>query len=331
MSCGSGLPSTAYNPPSIPIPSKENPEGKFSVIINNGDEYTDNQTITLKLYAGADTKRMAISNMADFAGASQIPYQETMEWKLNDEIPNPNDEIPIKSQIPNPKVKTVYAKFYTQYGVASEVVSDSIILKISANDNQAGNADNQNSAENSNNADTSNNANNPETNNSGSINNAKSSQPSLFIFTKTLQFGSQGNEVIQLQDKLKQLNFFPKEIKSNSNFGLTTEKAVKEYQASKGIYSCGIVGPRTRKALNNKNFITNKDYQFTKDLKYNDRNEEVKQLQTRLQNQNFFPRQTKPTGWFGSITQTAVNIFQKFYNLVQSGIIDFQTREVLNR
>lgn len=204
--------------------------------------------------------------------------------------------------------------------MASEVVSDSIILKTvnteertedseSSEDSESGESDEE-SEENT---------------------TTEDNQPTLTTFTQTLQFGSNNQEVKTLQDKLKQLNFFPKEIESNGNFGPTTENAIKEYQASKEIYPCGIVGPRTKKALNNEEFITNKDHHFTKDLKYNDKSEEVKELQTRLRDQNFFPYQTKSTGWFGSTTQKAVNIFQKFYNLIQSGVVDEGMREVLNR
>lgn len=127
-SAGQGLPPSAYNPPSLPSSTSENPEGKFSVMINNGDKYTTSEIVKLKFYAGKDTKRMAISNTPDFKNASQISYQEEIEWKLDDEIPNPNSQIPIKSQIPNPKLKTVYAKFYTSYGQSSTTVSDSVIL-----------------------------------------------------------------------------------------------------------------------------------------------------------------------------------------------------------
>ncbi len=73
---GGGLPPEAYNPPIPPSPAPENPEGKFSITINNGDKYTTSETINLKLYAGSNTAKMAISNTADFAGASQVPYQE---------------------------------------------------------------------------------------------------------------------------------------------------------------------------------------------------------------------------------------------------------------
>jgi len=118
---GGGLPPAAHNPPSRPEPTPENPKGKFGVLINNGDEYANNSTVTLKLNAGSDTVRMAISNTPDFANASQIPFQEIINWDLSKNIPNTQHEIY------NSKY-AVYAKFYTQYGKTSPVVSDKIIL-----------------------------------------------------------------------------------------------------------------------------------------------------------------------------------------------------------
>ena len=87
---GGGLPPAAYNSPAQPEPTSENPEGGFSILINpstssgqaQGDEYTDNKTVTLKLNAGSDTARMAISNTEDFENASQVPYQEEISWDL---------------------------------------------------------------------------------------------------------------------------------------------------------------------------------------------------------------------------------------------------------
>jgi len=122
MACGSGMPPSFQNPPSQPEPTPENPNNNFSIVINNDDEYTNSKTVTLKLNAGSDTERMAISNTEDFKNASQIPYQKEIEWNLSD----------CKSS-PNSSVCTVYAKFYTQYGVASEVVSDSIIYTNKSN------------------------------------------------------------------------------------------------------------------------------------------------------------------------------------------------------
>ena len=318
MACGGGLPPSASNLPAQPEPTSENPEGGFGITILRQAQDDNNIIVTLKLYAGADTVRMAISNTKDFKNASQILYEEEIEWDLlNCNTPRPLRVHP--SQEGN--IYTVYAKFYTQYGVASEVVSDSIVLKTITTENQLENP-NQDKPKDSESLKDS---------ESDEDTTTENNQPISFIFTQTLQFGSNNEEVKTLQDKLKELNFFPEEIESNGNFGPTTEQAIKEYQASKGIYPCGIVGPRTRKALNNEEFITNKDYQFTQDLKYNDRNEEVQELQTRLRDQNFFPYNIESTGWFGSITQKAVNLFQKFYNLIPSGIVDEGMREVLNR
>ena len=329
LNCGSGLPPSASNPPAQPEPTPENPEGGFSVLINNNDEYTDDETVILKLSAGKDTKRMAISNTEDFKYASQIPYQEEYQWELSsgrdEAVPRLYDG-----------EYTVYAKFYTQYGVASEVVSDSIILKTAVTETEeTTNTETEEQIEDTNQEPVS----EIENKDSESPNDSEpdkditveDNKSAVIIFTKALSSGSNNDQVTNLQNKLKELNFFPKEIKSNGNFGSATKQAVKEYQISKEIYPCGIVGPRTRKALNSEEFITNKDYKFTQDLKYNDKNEEVKQLQTRLRDQNFFPYNIESTGWFGSVTQGAVNIFQKFYGLVQSGVVDEEMRGVLNK
>ena len=362
MVCGSGLPPSASNQPITPEPTPENPEGRFSVLINNDDEYTNDQTVTLKLSAGKDTKRMAISNTEDFKYASQIPYQEEYRWELSschsekatadEESRDHANETVIQNNTKlnsgsfttvqddgirqGDSVCVVYAKFYTQYGVSSEVVSDSIILKTIITETgteETTNIEIEEQTENPNKeepiSETKDNK-GSESPKDTEPDKTNPSKPSSFIFTKPLKLGSFGTEVTNLQNKLKELNFFPKETKSNSNFGLATENAVKKYQTSKEIYPCGIVGPRTRKALNNEEFITNKDHKFTKDLKYNDKSEEVKQLQTRLRDQNFFPYNIQSTGWFGSVTQGAVNIFQKFYGLIQSGIVDEGMRGVLN-
>jgi hypothetical protein len=56
---------------------------------------------------------MSISNSSDFSSAGQIPYSDTKEWTLTNGYGD----------------KKVYVKFYTQYGQASQIVSDSIIYQ----------------------------------------------------------------------------------------------------------------------------------------------------------------------------------------------------------
>ncbi len=123
LTCGGGgLSPGAYNPPTSPVPTPENPEGGFKVLINEDKLYTESRSrkVTLTLFAGSDTKRMAISNNPDFSGigTGQISYQSSYDWDLC----YWQKKCPSGAYI-------VYVKFYTQWGQSSEVVSDMIVLK----------------------------------------------------------------------------------------------------------------------------------------------------------------------------------------------------------
>lgn len=109
---GGGLPAAAYSKPVAP-------NGGFSFLINNGDRYTASTEVMLELTGGPDTKRMAISNFADFKGAVQEDYMTQKEWTL--------------SQGNGPK--TVYVKFFNQYGQPSQVISYNIVLNSTATQN----------------------------------------------------------------------------------------------------------------------------------------------------------------------------------------------------
>jgi hypothetical protein len=120
-----GLPAVYLTPPSPPAPSIENPEGEFKVLVPEGEgegetpageiiiaTSTANRTITLKLFAGPDVKKMTISEDPNFTNADIIPYQETYKWTLSKGY----------------GVKTIYVKFFTEFGVPSETISVNIIL-----------------------------------------------------------------------------------------------------------------------------------------------------------------------------------------------------------
>lgn len=120
-----GLPAVYLTPPSPPAPSAENPEGEFKVIVPEGEgegetpageiiiaTSTADRTITLKLFAGLNVKKMAISEDPEFKDADIEPYKETKEWTLSKGAGE----------------KTIYVKFYTEYGVPSETISVNIIL-----------------------------------------------------------------------------------------------------------------------------------------------------------------------------------------------------------
>ena len=103
---GSGLPATAFQAPAAP-------KQGFSVSINNGAEKTTKREVVLTLNGGPDAKRMSISESKDFTNASQEPYTTSRNWALSE----------------GDGLKTVYAKFFSQYGQPTEAVSDSIVLE----------------------------------------------------------------------------------------------------------------------------------------------------------------------------------------------------------
>jgi peptidoglycan L-alanyl-D-glutamate endopeptidase CwlK len=63
----------------------------------------------------------------------------------------------------------------------------------------------------------------------------------------TLRRGSSGDDVVQLQERLKQLGFNPGMV--DGVFGAGTEAAVRAFQASSRMLVDGVVGPRSMKAL----------------------------------------------------------------------------------
>jgi peptidoglycan/xylan/chitin deacetylase (PgdA/CDA1 family) len=70
-----------------------------------------------------------------------------------------------------------------------------------------------------------------------------------FIFTRTLQTGSTGNDVMELQKRLIAEGHL-KIAAPTTYFGSLTRAAVILYQKAKGLPQVGIVGPQTRAELN---------------------------------------------------------------------------------
>ena len=113
---GASLPPGALNPP-------EPPQGGFGVMINNNNPTTNNPQVTLQFQAGPDTTTMALSRNPDFVGATIEPYQPTKAWNLN-----PSNLACADNSACTSGEYTVYARFYTQWGVVSPTVTDTISL-----------------------------------------------------------------------------------------------------------------------------------------------------------------------------------------------------------
>ncbi len=71
-----------------------------------------------------------------------------------------------------------------------------------------------------------------------------------YVFRTAMSIGSRGEDVVALQCFLRDLGFFDKNTLCTGYFGPITHSAVAGFQASRGIEAIGIVGPKTRAALN---------------------------------------------------------------------------------
>lgn len=70
-----------------------------------------------------------------------------------------------------------------------------------------------------------------------------------FVFSQKLSFGLRNNEVTELHKKLIADGYL-KIASPTGYFGSQTLKAVKDFQTANSLVSDGIVGPKTREALN---------------------------------------------------------------------------------
>ncbi len=145
--------------------------------------------------------------------------------------------------------------------------------------------------------------------------------PPGIIITKTLARGMTSPEIIILQTHLKQIGLFENSIQTSNYFGPATERAVKLYQASKGIEQTGIVGPLTRGSLAGSSTppqtVTSQVLPTT--VYIGVKHSDVVKLQNILKRLGFFPQNVDSSGYFGPTTKKAVQAFQRQYTIASSG------------
>lgn len=163
-------------------------------------------------------------------------------------------------------------------------------------------------------------------------------QPSVFKFKKTLKLGSKNNDVLQLQLRLqkeKYLAVLPE--KPNGYFGKGTQQALKNYQRNNRLKQTGILDSPTitklNKVVNSAVVVAPKlEFIFSKTVKLGSKNNEVMQLQLRLQAEKFLTKQSeKQNGYFGKGTEVALKAYQKKNKLKQTGVLDKATIVKLNK
>ncbi|PFJ24688.1 peptidoglycan-binding protein [Bacillus thuringiensis] len=140
-----------------------------------------------------------------------------------------------------------------------------------------------------------------------------------------LKQGTSNNEVKQLQDNLRKLNYF--HVNSTGYFGSITKSSVIQFQGDKGLSADGIVGPNTKSAIANALNGTSTSSQPSNGnglLKQGTSNSEVQQLQDNLRKLNYF--NANSTGYFGSITKSSVIQFQSDKGLSADGIVGPNTK-----
>ena len=151
-----------------------------------------------------------------------------------------------------------------------------------------------------------------------------------YQFTSYLSPGSSGTDVTELQTILAQQGYFSGSV--TGYYGSQTEAAVIAYQAAHGLNQLGVVGPATRAALNNGASTSSSSasgYVFSNFLTVGSSGPDVTALQQKLTALNLYSGPV--TGYFGSLTQAAVEAFQGQKGISQVGYVGPSTRAALNQ
>lgn len=159
-----------------------------------------------------------------------------------------------------------------------------------------------------------------------------------FVFSNYLAPGDTSSDVTELQTILTQQGDFSGPI--TGYYGPLTEAAVVAYQAAHGIDQLGVVGPATRAALNSGASTTTSTsstssssaagdgYVFNNFLDVGSSGQDVTELQQRLTALDLYSGPI--TGYFGTLTEAAVEAFQGQKGISQVGYVGPATRAALN-
>ena len=163
-----------------------------------------------------------------------------------------------------------------------------------------------------------------------------------YVFSGNLRQGQTSDAVLQLQTMLAEQGFLT--AVPNGHYGPATTAAVKKFQAAHGLPPVGTVGPLTRAALNalpqsSSGAASVSEvataapadgaYVFKNFIGFRDSGSDVMELQKRLAALGFFSGSA--TGYFGTVTETAVKKFQTAKGINAAGYVGPSTRAALNQ
>jgi peptidoglycan hydrolase-like protein with peptidoglycan-binding domain len=164
-----------------------------------------------------------------------------------------------------------------------------------------------------------------------------SSSSSGYTFSTYLYPGVTSNDVTELQTILTQQGLYSGPI--TGYYGSLTKSAVIALQAAHGLDQLGVVGPATRALLNtlqnsgssagsNTSGSSGDGYKFKNPLDVGSTGKDVTELQKRLTAEGLYSGPI--TGYYGSLTQAAVETYQGDHDLNQLGNVGPGTRADLN-
>ncbi|HIK04149.1 MAG TPA: peptidoglycan-binding protein [Trichormus sp. M33_DOE_039] len=133
-----------------------------------------------------------------------------------------------------------------------------------------------------------------------------------------LSEGSSGQDVIRLQQRLRQLGYF--NANPTGNFKGITKNAVITFQRRAGLAATGVVNRQTWNAL-----LGSAQNPGISGLS----TQQVRDLQQRLRDLGYF--KTNPNGTVGPMTREAIMQFQRDYRLSADGVADVQVLQAVRQ
>ena len=133
---------------------------------------------------------------------------------------------------------------------------------------------------------------------------------------RELQYGDEGEDVLELQTRLKDLKYYTGNLSGRYREG--TREAVKVFQGDFDLEVTGIADLETQRILFSTRY---------RPLRYGSEGDEVKALQKRLTELGYY--KGKISGNFLEGTQNAIRAFQEKNLLYVDGVADDQTQELL--
>ena len=137
----------------------------------------------------------------------------------------------------------------------------------------------------------------------------------------TLERGSKGDDVKDLQEGLIELDFKPGT--PDGTFGLFTESAVRSFQTWAKVLADGVVGPLTWEKFDDAD-------KGDPTLRKGDERIAVRGLQRRLLDAGYGTGEIEIDGEFGPQTEAAVKAFQEAAGIDVDGVVGPQTWAALD-